>query len=1762
MKRCLLGILAGGVLAAASCSPRAAAMRSEKREETEAQADSRIRQYYGDIPASVEEMLPRIRAHAAALAALGPRQTGQEGCRRAFEYVRSALEEMGLGGQIKEFSSEVTVPLDRTRPEELTLAEEPFSHLAVEGIGDRAQTWPAHAFMPNCVQACRTHPMESCPLRGQEGAWPCPNCERPRRLVDLSWGRWEDFRGKDLTGSVVLLEFNSGDAWLRAASLGAAGALFIEPNRTTVFQADKKYLATLPLHVPRLYVTRRQGEVLRRALAEAPEKLRVTLKSRLRFRNVPARGLELTIPGKNREICFVLASHLDAHCIVPDLSYGAAEVWGIAELIELTRYFLAHQPAHDIQVMFVSGHWQSQQAMRDWIAADREGSHFRRIGHYYRIAMGVDLDPVGRSVNLISESAWDNHPLVAYRWLGNQLFRKDGWREEIFRAFEPGTDVELFGGIRPIMSETLDGPMATRNDRSPFMYAPRYHTAEEAWQALGITTFAFQTGRLSRLVHNTPLDRLQDRPAETVDHQLRPQLQITLAVLRNLLDYPAQLLPKFNPGTRGGRSWGGYAQVTGRVMQWDRSIGWFAARLPGELDAVDTRAPAQPSSQAASGPRQREDLETFLYAYATDSVFTNLIGARLRNYLYWPLSPSRGVHRELQSFMFQDLRLLDRSDFRLNTVYAAYPETRYDVVGYSIDPAGRIRYATDYGTHGDGNKAFQCTDVDLDTWNLYVPVSLFECGTLELFDLLDPQRYNPNAEVFGSYFQSYISHGDLADRGIPPYLRVEGIKDINSHTDLERWGFTQYGPTAMVFLPANFQMGAEVLLGTYFTDFAVLNNPGPSRPDLGAAVGERTAMAVQASGSEAPPAEMPAGQAGGQEAATQPAGGARPRGYRFQSGQTLRLSRLEKPTPLACLEQLTTLNQQRMAEFAQYDVASPLAKGYHADSLKALRAGIEAQRQGEYDKAQADYLRAWMFESLAYRNTLRLLLDVVSTTVLYFVLLIPFSFLMERLLFPQRTALRTALVAVGIFAFFAAVLYLFHPGFKLAHNVVVTTTAFVIVVMTIPALILLLVRGVAMLRAIGSKRVITQQSEAESAGVVMAALSLAVSNMRRRRLRTALTLITITTLVVALVLLTTSSAFDFKILEPTGMEGASIEGVQVYNARDRRQPLLTEMVEVYEAALRDQALVVRRETINYGYDHKSDNGSLYLRAGSRKTRVPFFQVMDARDDLVTYYYPFTESLQIEGRQEPVRVAQAVPIHLSDLFRQRYQGTGSFLEPPRFNGQGEFLAEGDVDVCLLPNNIAEELAVKVGDTVTLMGLPLRVKGIFSAQTVTQQQEPDGTVKDVFLPGPMDRLTDLDGLPMTAMRASKWREGEADKPLHAPSNEIVIVPREWVRRYAIFPSNVYSMIVIPQGAQKDSEAISAWAAKLGKEILNVDVFSHYRAPKIDPATGAQEVARYELKDDAGLLEVPQFESHSNRISMLTATQVKGSTLMLVVLAVAVLMILAIMTGTVYERMREIHIFSSVGLSPRHVAGMFLIEALVYAGIAAVLGYFLGIVALKGLLWHLKATGQHQEFYPNYLGVFVLYSIGIAVLATVASSLYPIRLASKIVNPSAGSGWKLESEGTEEERAHAEQLGHWRVRLPFIATTWDEARAMMVYAYDYLAMHQGERSGRFVCQSPPAGHTGLNTLGLVVPVWLAPFERNLTQHSTLRARPTAQGDWWELSLDLKRLSGPPYLFKRGVTVFIDMLCKHLLRWRAATAAQEADCLQRAEQVYGKQQ
>jgi hypothetical protein len=211
---------------------------------------------YPAIVAASQEMLPRIVSHVRALSDFGPRQTGQQGAAQAYAYIRGKLSEIAPDLPQKEFLDTVTVAMDRAGGDELLSADDSHSHLVAHLPGKTDKPLAAYSLTPNSAQSCLTHKAGTC-VTGD-----CRACEKPRRVIDLGDGSFEAMDAAlatdsgGLNGAIVLLDFNSGDAWLRSAALGAAGAVFVEPTDTTVYQADAKFLSTVPLSFPRLYLPR------------------------------------------------------------------------------------------------------------------------------------------------------------------------------------------------------------------------------------------------------------------------------------------------------------------------------------------------------------------------------------------------------------------------------------------------------------------------------------------------------------------------------------------------------------------------------------------------------------------------------------------------------------------------------------------------------------------------------------------------------------------------------------------------------------------------------------------------------------------------------------------------------------------------------------------------------------------------------------------------------------------------------------------------------------------------------------------------------------------------------------------------------------------------------------------------------------------------------------------------------------------------------------------------------------------------------------------------------------------------------------------------------------------------------------------------------------------------------------------------------------------------------------------------------------------
>jgi len=274
-----------------------------------------------------------------------------------------------------------------------------------------------------------------------------------------------------------------------------------------------------------------------------------------------------------------------------------------------------------------------------------------------------------------------------------------------------------------------------------------------------------------------------------------------------------------------------------------------------------------------------------------------------------------------------------------------------------------------------------------------------------------------------------------------------------------------------------------------------------------------------------------------------------------------------------------------------------------------------------------------------------------------------------------------------------------------------------------------------------------------------------------------------------------------------------------------------------------------------------------------------------------------------------------------------------------------------------------------------------------------------------------------------------------------------------------------------------------------------------------------------------------------SAVGATGFTGAGDVLIPILIAALIVLNTMLGSVYERVNEIHIYSSLGLAPTHVAALFIAEASVYAVLGGVAGYLVGQVAARILL----AVGAMGGLYLNYSSLAAVGSTVIIMITVLLSVLYPARKASDIAMPGIERRWTLPEPEDDVIR----------MDLPF-TVTGDQALGVNVFLQEYLAAHADYSLGHF-----STADIGLDTsewegeegYALEVMVWLAPYDLGVSEHLTIETVPTEDEEVFQIRAVIGRESGDEASWIRVTRNFINMLRKQYLLWRTLPTAQKGE-------------
>ncbi len=152
---------------------------------------------------------------------LKDRSTGSQGAEDAADYILKVFSDAGLNDV---GSQEFLLPI----PE--------VASASLEGDGEKLDLYP---WGPNLVYLPRT------PEMGLEGP-----------LLYAEDGDFEHFNGRNVKGSIVLMEMSSWENWTNAAMLGASALIFLGDRNAIKGEFQQKNIPT-PVAFPRFWATPR-----------------------------------------------------------------------------------------------------------------------------------------------------------------------------------------------------------------------------------------------------------------------------------------------------------------------------------------------------------------------------------------------------------------------------------------------------------------------------------------------------------------------------------------------------------------------------------------------------------------------------------------------------------------------------------------------------------------------------------------------------------------------------------------------------------------------------------------------------------------------------------------------------------------------------------------------------------------------------------------------------------------------------------------------------------------------------------------------------------------------------------------------------------------------------------------------------------------------------------------------------------------------------------------------------------------------------------------------------------------------------------------------------------------------------------------------------------------------------------------------------------------------------------------------------------------
>ncbi|MEE8397849.1 MAG: ABC transporter permease [Desulfobacterales bacterium] len=783
------------------------------------------------------------------------------------------------------------------------------------------------------------------------------------------------------------------------------------------------------------------------------------------------------------------------------------------------------------------------------------------------------------------------------------------------------------------------------------------------------------------------------------------------------------------------------------------------------------------------------------------------------------------------------------------------------------------------------------------------------------------------------------------------------------------------------------------------------------------------------------------------------------------------------------------LDDRRLSDYRRAGIKSDAIETMRTRTKMLLDKVDEAIQVDDGSKMFYAASGALANEVRAYSAVRDLGNDVVRAVVFLLLVLIPFSFAMERLLFSSSHPYRQMTYTAVIFALMTGLLWSFHPAFRITSQPLIIIMAFGIIFMSAMVVSVIFLKFKSNVEEMKSEHAESSGASTSRLGLVSTAIKLGLANMRKRKLRTGLTGTTIVLITFAMLCFTSTSTYigekdlTLQLDKPPAYTGVLLRQPSQRRIRRRAELYLNNIIANMNLPGPDLTDYSEPPALN----PKADVTYRYWWLQDPTYRSWRIHV---RSPITGNQISITAGLGLQGNE-----SDFTQVHTVLPNWRRFAELERTFEATQQGG------------CYLSDEAAGSLGVRPGDTVVISGRSMELVGTFDPDRLEDVEDLDGRNLMVINWGAMSdtqKWQSFEGDWDMTLLATEIQSGEGltrkENVPYVPASQTVILPASMLRNFGLTSNSHLRTMAV----RTDSvEAARAVAVEAGQRVAFP---AYYGSP------------------EAGV-----------RILVFVPFLPEAPRSLWILMVLAGLIIFNTMMSSIAERKNEIYIYTSMGLAPLHIGVLFLAEAVTYGLMGSIFGYIAG----QGLATVLGHLGWMGGLSLNYSGTHAIATMVMVVCITIVSSLIPAYRAGRLAVPSNKMRWAVPEP----------EYGVISDKLPFTVTD-RTANGTILYLNDYFDAHRDGAIGCFIADelrltamtvdSMDDSSGSLPVMKLQATVSLAPYDLGVRQGVEITVAATDATEIFELDISLSHASGQPNNWKRLNKTFLGDLRRQLLGWR----------------------